>query len=137
MSLPAQSADAFKRFALDASVALRGASAFRLDDAPMPKRLWRTVFFGALVMLAAVQYAYFFGAGGRSQAATLTEAVATQKALNLELRARNAQLKAEVFDLRDGEDAIEERARGELGLIRTDETFYQVVDLDSPESDAR
>lgn len=118
-------------------MALREVGAFRLDDAPMPKRLWRAVFFGALLLLAAVQYAYFFGPGGRAQAATLTAAVASQKALNLELRARNAQLTAEVFDLRDGEDAIEERARGELGLIRTDETFYQVVDLDNPESDAR
>jgi len=36
-----------------------------------------------------------------------------------------------VIDLRHGEDAIEERARGELGLIRADETFYQVVDLES------
>ncbi|MCF6264805.1 MAG: septum formation initiator family protein, partial [Xanthomonadales bacterium] len=46
---------------------------------------------------------------------------------NTQLRLRNAALQAEVEDLREGLDAIEERARNELGLIRPGETFYQVV----------
>lgn len=57
----------------------------------------------------------------------LREAVAEQRAMNDELRARNAALDAEVINLKQGRDAAEERARTDLGLIGPGETFYQVV----------
>jgi len=134
MSSPASQADGLKRFAYDASAALREVGTLNFDQTPIPRRLWRSVFVALLALLGAVQYALFFGTGGHAQATTLTQSVLTQRAVNQQLVARNAELTAEVFDLRNGEDAIEERARGELGLIRADETFYQVVDLDPVES---
>ena len=58
----------------------------------------------------------------------LREAVVAQRAVNAELKARNAVLDAEVVNLKEGREAAEERARTDLGLIGENETFYQVVD---------
>ena len=58
----------------------------------------------------------------------LREAVVAQRAVNAELKARNAVLDAEVVNLKEGREATEERARTDLGLIGENETFYQVVD---------
>jgi len=57
----------------------------------------------------------------------LREAVAEQRELNESLRARNASLDAEVINLKQGNDAAEERARTDLGMIGKNETFYQVI----------
>ena len=57
----------------------------------------------------------------------LRAAVAEQRRMNEELRARNAALDAEVINLKQGVDAAEERARTDLGMIGKTETFYQVV----------
>ena len=51
-----------------------------------------------------------------------------QREANLKLQSRNAALDAEVRDLKQGFDAIEERARSELGMIRQDEIFFQLLD---------
>ena len=59
---------------------------------------------------------------------SLRKHVAEQKAENAKLKARNDALSAEVQDLKEGRDAIEGRARSELGLIKPGETFYQVVE---------
>ena len=66
--------------------------------------------------------------GGLRQVWQLGDAVEQQEAENAELRARNAALEADVDDLKDGLDALEERARSELGMIREGETFYQVAE---------
>ena len=58
----------------------------------------------------------------------LRQAVADQAAENATLAERNAQMKAEVADLKTGLTALEERARNDLGMIAANETFYQVVD---------
>ncbi len=58
----------------------------------------------------------------------LEEAVARQEAENRRLAERNRALAEEVLDLRSGLEAVEERARSELGMIKKDETFYQVVE---------
>jgi hypothetical protein len=65
--------------------------------------------------------------------------VAEQQQSNAELKARNDALFAEVQDLREGLDAIEERARSELGLVGEDESFYLIVDpeIASPALEAR
>jgi cell division protein FtsB len=57
----------------------------------------------------------------------LQQRVSEQQQENARLEQRNHQLEAEVQDLRQGYDAIEERARSELGMIREEEEFYQVV----------
>ncbi len=64
--------------------------------------------------------------GGLVQVWQLREALAEQEARNERLRQRNAALDAEVRDLKDGLEALEERARSELGMIREGEVFYQV-----------
>jgi len=64
---------------------------------------------------------------GYRKTLNLRSAVAEQRALNEELRGRNAALDAEVVNLKQGRDAAEERARTDLGMIGKRETFYQVV----------
>jgi len=80
-----------------------------------------------LVLLVALQYKLWFGEGGFSDVRRLQEKVLEQARENAQLEQRNRQLEAEVEDLRQGYDAIEERARSELGMIKDKEEFYQVV----------
>jgi len=80
-----------------------------------------------LLLLAALQYKLWLGEGGFTDVRRLQQKVTEQEQENIRLEQRNRQLEAEVEDLRQGYDAIEERARSELGMIRNDEEFYQVV----------
>ncbi len=80
-----------------------------------------------LVILILLQFKLWFGEGGFTEVARLEERVATQIEDNGVLQQRNNELQAEVEDLRERLDAVEERARNELGLIKRDEEFYQVV----------
>jgi len=80
-----------------------------------------------IVLLISLQALLWWGDGGRAQVVELQKSADQQAIENEKLRLRNAALQAEVEDLREGLDAIEERARNELGLIRPGETFYQVV----------
>lgn len=85
-------------------------------------------FAGVLVVvLVLLQYRMWVSDDGVSEMMRLAQAVESQKATNEGLRERNAQLAAEVADLKDGFSALEERARSELGMVAPDETFYQVV----------
>jgi cell division protein FtsB len=79
------------------------------------------------VLVVLLQYPLWLGKGGWQRVAELEHQVAQQRSVNARLKARNDHLDAEVRDLKQGTDAIEERARLELGMIRKDETFYQVV----------
>lgn len=80
-----------------------------------------------LLVLVALQFKLWFGDGGMSDISALEQRVAAQEAENEMLETRNNALRAEVEDLRERLDAVEERARSELGLIREGEEFYQVV----------
>jgi cell division protein FtsB len=80
-----------------------------------------------LVVLVALQFKLWFGEGGYRDVQRLAERVEEQAAENEALAQRNRELQAEVEDLRQGLEAIEERARSELGLIKQNEEFYQVV----------
>ncbi len=80
-----------------------------------------------LLVLAALQFKFWFGDGGVSDISALEARVAAQEAENRELEERNDALRAEVEDLSERLDAVEERARSELGLIREGEEFFQVV----------
>jgi len=85
-------------------------------------------FAGILVSLTVLlQYRIWLSDDGVSEAYRLKVAVAQQSATNAELNQRNAQLAAEVADLKAGMTAIEERARSALGMIGQSESFYQVV----------
>jgi cell division protein FtsB len=81
-----------------------------------------------LLLLALVlQYQLWFGSGSLIKVWQLRRAIAAQQAENQSLQDRNDALEAEVRDLKQGTEAIEERARTELGMIKDGETFYQVV----------
>ena len=80
---------------------------------------------GAFILL--LQYPLWFGKGGWTRVWSLERQVQEQRQANAALAGRNAALDAEVRDLKQGFDAIEERARYELGLIKQDEIFFQVV----------
>ncbi len=84
--------------------------------------------FVILAFIAATLLAELFLANdGYRKTLKLRAAVGEQQALNEELRVRNRALDAEVLNLKDGREAAEERARTDLGMIGSDETFYQVV----------
>lgn len=80
-----------------------------------------------LVLFLLLQYKLWLGDGGFREVGRLEERVAEQIENNQLLMQRNNELQAEVDDLRVRLDAVEERARNELGLIKEDEEFYQVV----------
>jgi cell division protein FtsB len=80
-----------------------------------------------LAVLVALQLKLWFGEGGYRDVQRLAQRVEEQARENEALVLRNRELQAEVEDLRQGLDAIEERARSELGLIKENEEFYQVV----------
>ena len=80
-----------------------------------------------LVAIALLQYRVWVSDDGVRGLARLKHAVAAQRTENEQLAERNRQLAAEVRDLKTGMDALEERARSELGMVAHNETFYQVV----------
>lgn len=86
-----------------------------------------------IVLLLLLQYKLWVGDGGVPEVLHLEQEVAKQEQHKQQLEERNASLAAEVEDLKQGLDAIEERARSELGMIRKDEQFYQIIQ--SPDAD--
>ena len=81
-----------------------------------------------LGLLAFLQYHFWFGRGSSGEVVALEKQVDGQKRANEGLRDRNAELAAEVEDLKSGESAVEERARSELGMVKPGETFYRVIE---------
>ena len=88
-----------------------------------------------LVLLALLQYRLWFSPGGMADVNALRQAQQELVRGNDRLRERNASLAAEVIDLKHGLEAVEERARSDMGMIKTDEVFYQIID--SPGTDHR
>lgn len=80
-----------------------------------------------LLLLILLQYQLWFGVGNVPAAMRLRNQVQAQTIENAGLAKRNEALAAEVTDLKQGQAAIEERARTELGMVKKDETFYQIV----------
>jgi cell division protein FtsB len=87
----------------------------------------KTLLAILVVVIALLQIKMWFGEGGYRDVQRLAARVEQQAAENEILAQRNRELQAEVEDLRQGLQAIEERARSELGMIKNDEQFYQVV----------
>ena len=81
-----------------------------------------------LIVLAVLQVQLWVGDRGMPGVRHLEAAVAAQREDNARLEARNRRLAAEVHDLKEGLEAVEERARSDLGMIGRDETFYQLVE---------
>lgn len=80
-----------------------------------------------LMLLLALQWRLWCGDGSIVEVLRLRQAVTAQRQDNAELQRRNQALAADVRDLKQGLQGLEERARRELGMIRRDEVFYQVV----------
>ena len=78
-------------------------------------------------LLLSLQYPLWVGKGSWARVWELDRSLAQQRDTNAKLKARNDALDADVRDLKQGMEALEERARLELGMIRKDEIFYQVV----------
>lgn len=80
-----------------------------------------------IVLLVFLQYKLWFGAGGIKDRAVLKKQYAAQTEINNALKKKNDALLHQVHYLQQNQDAIESRARQELGMIKKDETFYQVM----------
>jgi cell division protein FtsB len=85
-----------------------------------------TLILAALIVL--LQYPLWLGKGSWLKVWEVDQQLATQLETNEKLKSRNSALDAEVRDLKQGYDAVEERARNELGMIRQDETFFQIME---------
>jgi len=85
-----------------------------------------TLVFAGLILL--LQYPLWLGKGGWMRVWDLDRQLGAQQKLNLDQQKRNNGLEAEVRDLKNGLGAIEERARFELGMIKEDEIFFQVLE---------
>jgi cell division protein FtsB len=84
---------------------------------------WATMVLAVLILL--LQYPLWFGKGGWYRVWDMDRQLGSQREVNQKLEQRNAALDAEVRDLKSGYDAIEERARFELGLVKDNEVFVQ------------
>ncbi len=85
---------------------------------------WLALIFVALI--AALQYPMWLGKGGWLQVRETDRQLALQREANARLKQRNEALDADVRDLKTGTEAVEERARSELGMMRSDEVFFQL-----------
>ena len=86
----------------------------------------RYVSFALIALLALVHAELWFGKGGVPRMLDLSAKLGEQQAENTIAKARNAQMDAEVRDLKEGLEMVEERARHELGMVKPDEIYVQV-----------
>lgn len=81
-----------------------------------------------IALIVAIQYPLWLGKGGWLRVWEIDRKLGAQGDINQRLEARNQALGAEVRDLKQGFEAIEERARYELGFIKQDEVFFQILE---------
>lgn len=106
-------------------------------EAPIPARvsartatLLRWLALALLLVIVLLQLRLWTGQYSIRESWRLEERVREQHLENARLQARNAALAADVEDLKTGQEAVEERARSELGMTKPGETFYQVIEPD-------
>lgn len=80
-----------------------------------------------VALIVLIQYPLWLGKGSWLRAWEIGRQAETQRGVNQKLQARNQALDADVRDLKQGFEAIEERARSELGMVKQDEIFFQIV----------
>ncbi|NNL99926.1 MAG: cell division protein FtsB [Gammaproteobacteria bacterium] len=88
----------------------------------------RTLIAALVVVLVVLQFTLWLGNGGRRDLAGLEQEVARQQEELAQLRFRNEALAAEVRNLQQGLDAVEELARSEMGMIKKGEVFYRIIE---------
>lgn len=94
----------------------------------------RLLILVLILLLAGLQFRLWVGEGSLAEVHGLKNEIAAQDEELVRLRARNQELQAEVMDLREGVEALEERARRDLGMIKPGEIFIQVIERKRPES---
>lgn len=97
----------------------------------------RILILVLLLLLGWFQYRLWVGEGSLAEVTALRREILAQGEEMEKLRTRNRRLQAEVEDLRQGRDALEERARSELGMIKEGEIFLQLIEPQSPVTVAR
>ena len=103
-----------------------------MDNAPM-----RVSCLILVMLLVVVQAELWFGKGGFPRTMALRRQVLSQQALNAQAQARNEQMQAELNDLREGLEMVEEKARTELGMIKPDEIYVQLTPANTSASAVR
>ncbi len=88
---------------------------------------FRLLFAVLLVMLLVLQYRLWVGQGSLAEVFRLQQQIESQQQQLVQMKERNVRLRAEVESLKTGLEAVEARARSDLGMIREGETFYQVI----------
>ena len=86
----------------------------------------RWITLGLVALLALVQAELWFGKGGVTRMVELQRKLDAQRSTNEQAKRRNEQLSAEVSDLKEGLEMVEEKARFELGMVKPDEILVQV-----------
>jgi cell division protein FtsB len=86
----------------------------------------RILAFVFVALIVALQYPLWLGKGGWLKVRDMDRQLESQREENAKLKARNDALEADVRDLKTGHEAIEERARAELGMVRSDEVMFQL-----------
>lgn len=92
----------------------------------------RWVIAALVLVVLLLQYRLWVGDGSLAEVSALRTEIGAQREELTAMRARNRVLEAEVQDLREGLEALEERARSELGMIRQGEVFLQIIDQPPP-----
>ena len=88
----------------------------------------RLVIVVLLLLILYLQYGLWYTRGGKHDVGKLQDSVAEQKNEIARLKERNRSLAAEVMDLKQGLEAVEERARSEMGMIKNGEVFFRITD---------
>ena len=98
-----------------------------MDDSPiMRSPYW--LFVVLILLLAGLQYRLWVGDGSLAQVTDLQRQIAEQQGENERLLERNRILEAEVLELKQGMETVEERARHQLGMVKEGETLYQLAE---------
>ncbi len=95
----------------------------------------RLLIIGLLLLLAVLQYKLWFSQKGIPWVWEMEYSIVQQKMVNDRLEGCNRELRAEVIDLKSGRDALEERARNDLGMVKPGEIFVSAV-VSSPDGGA-
>lgn len=88
----------------------------------------RSITLALLLALVALQYKLWFGDGSIKQLHVVEKQLLSQEAMNDKLASRNHALEADITELKSGEQALEEHARFELGMVKRGEVYYQFVE---------
>lgn len=114
---------------LTLSTLVSWCSDFMAQAQPLPSiSLAKVSFIVLTIVFLLLQFSLWSGAGSLLTVWKLKADIEAQTQKNLNVEARNERLRAEVLSLKEGLDAVEERARLELGMIRDDETFFLIID---------